>query len=379
MNVIRRWSFAALFILAAAASTAHSAPVSAGQNQGGFQPDGPYVVATKEGWEALSVVVTEDRKLGPRTVPVKVGDVLTIPGVGDLPAFKVQIRKPATVAPDDVQTKPDIPIFVVADSHGQFQILVQLLRANRVLDEQLRWSFKKGHLVILGDTVDRGPNQTEILWLLYGLEAQARKAGGGVHLLLGNHETMMLRGDVRYLNPKYDQSSMALQARNYPSLWSNETLLGQWLRTKPAVLRLNRALYLHGGISEQVVERNLTLEMMNAAVRNWLIHDTGDSTTEFVTGREGPLWYRGYFPNIVGMTAATQAEVEAACAHFDVDRISVGHTIVDAVTPLYKSRAIAVNVNYEYLSDGKPVAQGMLIDKGTWYRANIDGKRDVLF
>ena len=58
-----------------------------------------------------------------------------------------------------------------------------MLQAHRVVDATLRWSFGKGQLLILGDVFDRGPNHTEILWLLYKLEAEAAKAGGMIEEL----------------------------------------------------------------------------------------------------------------------------------------------------------------------------------------------------
>ena len=74
--------------------------------------------------------------------------------------------------------------------------------AGKVIDTDLTWSFGDGHLVIVGDVFDRGPNVTECLWLIYRLEQEASAAGGAVHFLLGNHELMVMRGDLRYLNER---------------------------------------------------------------------------------------------------------------------------------------------------------------------------------
>ena len=135
------------------------------------------------------------------------------------------------------------------------------------IDEQLRWSFGKGHLAILGDVFDRGPNQTELLWLIYKLEAEAARAGGGVHLAIGNHEAMVLGGDLRYLNPKYQRVAAVLQAPSYAALWNEQSLLGRWLRSKAAVFRLGDYLCLHGGMSREVADSGLTLVEINNAVR----------------------------------------------------------------------------------------------------------------
>ncbi len=162
------------------------------------------------------------------------------------------------------------PLFVMADTHGEFEIAAQLLQRQRVIDERLRWSFGKGHLAILGDVFDRGPNQTELLWLIYKLEAEAARAGGGVHLAIGNHEAMVLTGDDRYLNPKYRRVTALLGVASYAALWNEQSLLGRWLRSKAAVFRLGDYLCLHGGVSRELIDRGLTLSEVNQTVRGAL-------------------------------------------------------------------------------------------------------------
>lgn len=46
-------------------------------------------------------------------------------------------------------------IAALSDIHGQFDLLVALLKNNKIIDNNLDWSFNKGHLVIVGDVFDR--------------------------------------------------------------------------------------------------------------------------------------------------------------------------------------------------------------------------------
>ena len=82
-------------------------------------------------------------------------------------------------------------IAALSDIHGQFDLLIQLLKNNKIIDKNLNWNFNDGHLVIVGDVFDRGDKVNQILWLLYKLENQANKMGGHMHFLLGNHEYMV--------------------------------------------------------------------------------------------------------------------------------------------------------------------------------------------
>ncbi|MCK4465695.1 MAG: ankyrin repeat domain-containing protein, partial [Bacteroidales bacterium] len=87
-------------------------------------------------------------------------------------------------------------IFAVGDVHGGYETLVELLQNQGIIDSYLNWSWGKGHLIFLGDVFDRGEKVTECLWLIYKLERQAHARGGAVHLIMGNHELMIMTDDL---------------------------------------------------------------------------------------------------------------------------------------------------------------------------------------
>ncbi|MEL1262852.1 metallophosphoesterase [Pseudoxanthomonas putridarboris] len=343
--------------------------------------DGPYVqMDGKDRW-AARWVEPSDGGQQVRSESVAVGQQVTVREVEKLPAFEVRLRAPASPAPDETPLSSSTPLLVVADTHGEYEILARLLRKQGVIDDRLHWTFGTGHLAFLGDVFDRGAHQTEILWLIYELEAEAAAAGGAVHLLLGNHEAMVLRGDARYLNPKYVQTAQAFGAPAYSELFGPQTLLGQWLSSKPAVLKLGDLLLLHGGISPELVDRDLSLGEINATVRG-VLDGTLDADRElptFVMKSSGPLWYRGYFPMDDAPPKATQVDVDAALRHFGVEKILVGHTIVPAVTPLYGGKVIAVQVypHFDEKTEAAVMEAALRID-GAWYRARVDGSREPL-
>jgi Calcineurin-like phosphoesterase len=342
--------------------------------------DGPYVIRAPSGAWVARWVEGDDSAPHVRETAVTAGGEVTVPAVGSLPAFKVRLRSIAAApVANEVKLPADVPLFVMADTHGEYAIAVELLRQQKVIDSRLKWSFGRGRLAVLGDMFDRGPNHTEILWLLYSLEAQAKAAGGAVYVMLGNHESMALGGDERYLNPKYVKVRNALNAPSYASLWDRDSVLGQWLRTKAAVMKIGDYLCLHGGISAEVVQRGLTLAQLNESVRGSL----GDRQPDgFVMSPEGPLWYRGYFPEAAresGSSVATADDIGKILSFYKAKEIFVGHTIVSTVTPLYDGRVIAVQV-YPHRDDAtaKPEMQGLLVKQGVLYRARIDGTTELL-
>lgn len=351
------------------------------QSVGSLQ-DGPYISQSGEGWTARWVEGQTEPRVRDRAV--KVGDVVTVAAVGTLPAFAVALRGPARIAADEIKVGARTPLFVMADTHGEFEIAAQLLQRHGVIDDRLRWSFGKGHLAVLGDVFDRGPNHTELLWLFYQLEGEAARAGGGVHLAIGNHETMVLNGDDRYLHPKYPRVATLLGVERHAMLWSEQSLLGQWLRSKAAMFRLGDYLCLHGGVSRELVDRGVTLSQVNQTVRAALTAQPGPlgEQAQFVMGESGPLWYRGYFEDTAreaGLAPATAADIDLIRERFGVEAILVGHTRVPTVTSLYGGGVIAVQVYpHRDAPTQAAVMEGLLIQKRQMFRARADGSSELL-
>lgn len=50
----------------------------------------------------------------------------------------------------------------------------------------------------VGDLLDRGDEELKILYWLERLQEEAAAAGGALHVLNGNHETMNVGGNFRY-------------------------------------------------------------------------------------------------------------------------------------------------------------------------------------
>jgi hypothetical protein len=366
--------------------------------------DGPYVRRAQDGHWIAQSIDNDNGALSVREERAQIGKGIIVQGVGSSPSFTVTLRETSPPEPDSIRVSKRTPLFVIADTHGEFEIATELLRRHRIIDEQLRWSFAKGRLVILGDVFDRGAHHTELLWLIYKLEAEAKAAGGAVHFLLGNHETMVLSGDERYLNPKYVRSARAFGLSHYTELWASDSLLGQWLRNKHAVMKIGDYLCAHGGISPQAIERQLTIRDLNEAIREVLksqvpLPQAKAELGSFAMGPQGPLWYRGYFAETQGAGApanqcsrpdrhslhpcrsaeATAESVKQIRAYYDVKAIFVGHTRVPTITPLYNGDVIAIQVYpHRDPNSGAAIMEGLLVKDGRLFRASADGSVEAL-
>jgi hypothetical protein len=272
-------------------------------------------------------------------------------------------------------------IFAISDIHGEFEPLVNLLHASGVIDQEMHWTWGDGHLVVNGDTFDRGDRVTECLWLLYRLELEARAAGGRVHVLLGNHETMVLHRDLRYVNPKYTDGIAPATRINYTDLFGPDMELGRWLRTKHTAIKLNQVLFVHGGIPPRLVTRGTSLDQVNALARetldsrSYVIAFDEELRRYYGHSDEGPFWYRGYHRIEEGRyPQATAAQVDSILDAYGGRAIVVGHTGVAQVTSLYEGRVFALDIPLETLG----AFQGLLWKGNRFYRVTSDGSLEEL-
>lgn len=235
-------------------------------------------------------------------------------------------------------------IVVISDVHGQYELFIELLKQHNVINSNLEWCFNDGHLVVLGDIFDRGSKVTELLWLVYQLEQQAEIAGGKVHYILGNHEMMVLNNDLRYINEKYIHTSQKMNMV-YTQLFAENTFFGKWLRSKPVMVTINDLLFVHAGISPELVSKGITIEKANHIFHDKIIGRSwdmilNDSISTFLLSEEGPLWHRGYFKKEI-----SDNEINNILNYFNSQYIIVGHTSMPNILSLRNGRVIAVDSN----------------------------------
>lgn len=267
-------------------------------------------------------------------------------------------------------------IMVIGDIHGGYDSLLVFLHGNGIIDSGFNWTWGKGHLVFLGDIFDRGDKVTEALWLIYKLDGQAARAGGAVHLILGNHEIMVMNHDKTYVADKYLLMADRLNL-TYGGLYSKQTILGQWLRSKHTILKINDHLFVHAGLSPEFVEAGFTLHDINKHVRFFLNYPNresqGEIDRETILGKNGPFWYRGYLEDNHEYKRLPEKELDKILSAFQSNRIFIGHTNVQEITPLYHSRVYAMDV--PFYSNGVEM-QGITIENDVLYQVNSSGNRN---
>jgi len=288
--------------------------------------------------------------------------------------IKTEFEIPATIYTDDE------PVLAISDIESGYKTFRDFLINSKVIDDRLNWTFGKGHLVLVGDFVDRGFSTTQVLWFIYKLEQDARKQGGYVHYILGNHELKNMQGKYEAASPKYHAVAAVLGKQQH-NLYDSNSFIGKWMSSKNTIELINGVLFTHGGIHPDIANHQITLEDINRINRvNYYkpYYPKPKETIEqkILSTKSGICWYRGYFKDNLN-----QEEVEKGIIKFNAKAVVVGHTIQRKVKSIYKGKVIGIDVKHpkDYNKNWPDKeSEGLLITGNKYYRVLANGKREEI-
>lgn len=143
--------------------------------------------------------------LPPPSQPRKLFETLSSSSASSVNSYgKAEASKPIVVSgnPPTFVSAPGRRIVAVGDLHGDLDQTRCALEMAGVLssDGEDSWTGGETVLVQLGDILDRGEDEISILSLLRSLDIQAKAEGGAVFQVNGNHESMNVEGDFRFVD-----------------------------------------------------------------------------------------------------------------------------------------------------------------------------------
>jgi hypothetical protein len=187
---------------------------------------------------------------------------------------------------------PRVPrIIAIGDIHGDMQLLLKCLQIAKVIDNNNNWIGGTTIVVQVGDQIDNcrninncindqiPPNDIEILIFMYNLNKNAKKNGGAVYSLLGNHEIMNIDGDMRYVSYnniiRFDKdfNTGLLNRKKYFSIGSEMTKMLAYTRYTGIII--GDIIFVHAGILP-ILAKKLKISNINRLIRSWLL-GSGDS------------------------------------------------------------------------------------------------------
>lgn len=257
-------------------------------------------------------------------------------------------------------------VIAIGDLNGAYDVLVDLLRTTGLVNHALDWTGKRDELVQMGDLFNRGGGAAEALRLLLRLQRQARRTGGRVTVLLGNHEVMTaLRHEGYCTEEEYLSFATAAERRAWPARVEREMMrlvrdrstgvvlplaprleawkivhvpgrtalrralgksgpLGRALRALPVAYVTQHTLFVHAGLLPEwarlgidELNQRAQTDWRAARVRLWSL-----SKKSLFRSSSGPLWDRSL---IRGGTKA-RARLRETLELTETRRMVVGHT-----------------------------------------------------
>lgn len=269
-------------------------------------------------------------------------------------------------------------IVAISDLHGDYEQYLRVMEYAGLIDKKGKWTGGNTHLVQTGDITDRGPDSRKIIDHMVKLAKQAKRKGGYVHMLIGNHEAMNVIGDLRYVSEGEfkaftTRNSAALRQRQWESQlqWMRANMLtfeeldlvayraeweqqvplgwvehrqgwafsgeyGSWTKKNPVAIKVNDTIFLHGGISAKYCKfslQSLTEQVIAA------MEDYDPAVQTIIKDDLGPLWYRGLARE--DETELFSQTLDNILERYGAKRIVVGHTPTGgAVWPRFDQRVV---------------------------------------
>ncbi len=226
-------------------------------------------------------------------------------------------------------------IVAIGDLHGDMEATRRVLKTSGLMDEKGAWTGEKTVLVQTGDMLDRGDGEREIMDLLDRLTSEAQKAGGAVHVLLGNHEVMNVQGDFRYVTrggfgsfenvsakTKVDLSKFPEHMRHRAAAFLPGGPFALRLAKFNTVVMVNDTLFVHGGLLPSHVKYGVG--KINREVKAWMRGER-KSLPKMMRSEKAPTWSRRFSD---GEVSARDCRVlNSVLNKIGAKQMVVGHTV----------------------------------------------------
>jgi Calcineurin-like phosphoesterase len=240
--------------------------------------------------------------------------------------------KERVVLPDGVSR-----IVAIGDLHGDFEATKKVFQLVGAIDENENWIGKNLVVVQTGDFLDRGKDELKIVNFLRKLIPKAKKAGGAVHILLGNHEILNIRGVVEYSDDSslkdfekfVSNNKSKSKFENLPENHRGKAIafapggpLSQFLSKSRIIMILGDTLFVHGGVLLSHI--NYGIEKINKETSSWIKGEV-PKMPKIIKGRKAPTWVRKFSKKRMGEKKCRK--LEKVLKKAGVNRLVVGHTI----------------------------------------------------
>ena len=232
---------------------------------------------------------------------------------------KQSVRDPNMEKYDQVGMYPSVRrLIAIGDLHGDLRVTLIALRLAKVIPpnifpynvNQISWCGGDTWVIQLGDQIDRcrpdnwkknciedlddvvedEGNNMMIIQIFQKLDAMAKKDGGRVLGMLGNHELMNIDRDFRYVSPQEFLEFVPPNERNkkytddgYPYGYYHRlkvferggNIAKHYALQKKSITIIGKNVFVHGGLSHALMNK-YSIHEINQIVQKWLLKQTSD-------------------------------------------------------------------------------------------------------
>ena len=233
-------------------------------------------------------------------------------------------------------------LIAIGDLHGDLAVTLTSLRLAKVIPQNIypynvkdiSWCGEDTWVIQLGDQIDRcrpdnwklnciedlddvtedEGNNMMIIQIFQKLDVMAKKCGGRVLGMLGNHELMNVDRDFRYVSPQEFLEFVPPNERNrkytddgYPYGYYHRlkvferggNIAKHYAIQKKSITIIGKNLFVHGGVSHKLMSK-YSIHELNQIVQKWLLKQ-GDERQDKIFDEVfrddddmSPFWCRLY-------------------------------------------------------------------------------------
>jgi hypothetical protein len=237
-------------------------------------------------------------------------------------------------------------IVVIGDIHADYEILLAVLKKAGLINDKLEWIGGKTYLVMIGDLVDgkariddwNGDSDIKVINFLSKLIKLAKRKGGDVIILLGNHEFMNIRGNFNYSGSNgIKQMGGELNRLKY----FNSKFLSFANKCFLAV-NIGGWIFCHAGIVPEI-SKKYSIPKLNAMLHKFLsnqmnLHED-NVFFEIISGENGILTTREF-----GINNINCKRLLVTLENLNANHMVVGHTVQEKVNDICNKKLWRVDV-----------------------------------
>jgi len=175
-------------------------------------------------------------------------------------------------------------IFCIGDIHGDYDILIKILKDINCINNKEEWIGKNKYVVFNGDLVDRGGRNSEklgctnnqcsdsdyrVIKKLLEFKKESQKYDSDIILVMGNHELMLFQGNTSYniMDSSYQEKFVRSPA---------DSVVKEYVDNCVVIAFINNLVFVHGSICAELFnikcleKENDPFSFINKEVRKWL-------------------------------------------------------------------------------------------------------------